>query len=186
MSLEVEIKLRAGGAREARELLERAGLEAVHERALEVNTVYDTPENRLLAGKQLLRLRRFRGRAILTYKGAPLGGTHKRRPEFETEAADGAALENIFAALGYLPKFRYEKYRTTYGDPDSAGHVCLDETPMGVFLELEGEPEWIDRMARRLGYGQQDYVTASYGTLWREFCLKHGLGEADMRFEDQN
>jgi hypothetical protein len=34
----------------------------------------------------------------------------------------------------------------------------LDETPAGVFLELEGPSRWIDRTARRLGFAESDYL----------------------------
>ena len=59
--------------------------------------------------------------------------------------------------------FRYEKYRTEFRQPRRAGVAMLDETPVGVYLELEGTPHWIDRTARRLGFQESDYITASYG-----------------------
>ncbi len=43
----------------------------------------------------------------------------------------------------------------------------LDETPVGVFLELEGPPEWIDRTAGTLGFSEGDYITLSYLELHR-------------------
>ena len=44
----------------------------------------------------------------------------------------------------------------------------LDETPIGDFLELEGERRAIDRSARLLGYGPADYIARSYGALYME------------------
>jgi hypothetical protein len=35
-----------------------------------------------------------------------------------------------------------------------------------VYLELEGAPGWIDRNARRLGFAESDYSTASYYGLY--------------------
>ena len=38
----------------------------------------------------------------------------------------------------------------------------LDETALGCFVELEGDPASIDRWASELGYTPDRYVTASY------------------------
>jgi adenylate cyclase class 2 len=71
--------------------------------------------------------------------------------------------------MGLRPWFRYEKYRTTYRLPGVAGlMVELDETPIGEFLELEGDAQAIDRVAVMLGYGVADYITKSYGQLFVE------------------
>lgn len=185
MSLEVEIKLRVGTASDALRKLAAAGYEAEHERAFEANTVFDTEQRDLLERKQLLRLREYRGKSILTFKGSPLDGPHKTRPEFETEIADAEAFARILEGMGYAPQFRYEKYRTLLGRSGEQGHVCVDETPMGVFLELEGAPEWIDSTAEELGFAREDYITLSYGSLWREYCLKQGVEPTDMTFDSQ-
>jgi len=71
------------------------------------------------------------------------------------------------------PWFRYEKFRSTFSLPRMKGlKLVLDETPIGVFVELEGKREEIDRAAQLLGFGASDYVTQSYGALFME---KHGL-----------
>jgi adenylate cyclase, class 2 len=61
----------------------------------------------------------------------------------------------------------------------------LDETPIGVYLELEGVPRWIDSSARRLGFAESDYSTASYGGLYADYCSKHGLPVTNMTFEKE-
>jgi adenylate cyclase class 2 len=180
--MEVEIKLAAPSAEEAAARLRRAGFAPSHERAFEANTVFDTPELRLIGAGQLLRLREFRGEALLTWKGPAEAGPHKRRREIETRVADGAAMAGILNALGYRGVFRYEKYRTGYSRPGDPGHACLDETPIGCFIELEGPPEWIDAVAAELGFGRQDYITLSYGALYREHCRRAGVEPAHMVF----
>ncbi|MGD0365805.1 MAG: hypothetical protein ABSC93_33395, partial [Bryobacteraceae bacterium] len=62
------------------------------------------------------------------------------------------------------------------------GVATLDETPVGVYLELEGTPGWIDRNARRLGFAESDYSTASYYGLYVDYCRVHGLQPTHMTF----
>jgi adenylate cyclase, class 2 len=168
---EVEIKLAVADAGEARARLERGGFAVVKPRLLEVNTVYDDPADQLFRGQVLLRLRRTGEIRTLTFKGPPQPGKHKRREELELTLSDDAACDAILDRLGYTPRFRYEKYRTEYQAADREGTATLDETPIGVYLELEGPPHWIDRTAATLGFSEADYLTASYYdlfTAWRE------------------
>ncbi len=93
-----------------------------------------------------------------------------------------AAIAAIFERLAYRPVFRYEKFRTEYGQRGSSGIATVDETPIGVYLELEGEPSWIDSTARKLGFAEKDYITASYARLYMEWCQARGIAPADMLF----
>jgi adenylate cyclase class 2 len=83
--------------------------------------------------------------------------------------------------------FRYEKFRTTFRLPASNAWakrliIELDETPIGVFLELEGPANAIDRAAKALGFETRDYVLANYVTLYREYCRGRGEEPHDMLF----
>ena len=100
----------------------------------------------------------------------------------EVEVSDGAAAGAILERLGFSPVFRYETYRTEYEAPGGGGLAMLDETPIGVFLELEGEPEWIDRQAAAMGFAESDYITASYGRLYMDWSRMRGAEPADMVF----
>lgn len=182
---ETEVKLAVQSAAAARELLSGASFKPMHERAFEANTVFDTPARNLLNSSRLLRLRSFRGEAILTFKGAPEPGLHKIRPEIETTAGDAEAMQQILLALGYEVLFRYEKYRTTFKREGEAGHAVLDETPIGVYLELEGPAEWIDSSASDLGYSPVDYILLSYGALYRQHCRDSNIEPAHMVFGDR-
>jgi len=129
----------------------------------------------------LLRLRRYGRRLVLTYKGPPQAARHKVREELEVLVSDLDAAALILSRLGLVASFRYEKYRTEFRGP-GGGAVLLDETPIGDFLELEGAPSWIDRTAARLGFGEADYITSSYGTLYVESCRGRGIVPGDMVF----
>ena len=182
-SVETEIKLKSPSAAAATNLLEAAGFQIVKPRALETNQLYDTPEESLRLSGKLLRLRTWNGAHMLTYKGPSLsGGPHKSREEIETGLEDSGRMAAILARLGMVPKFRYEKFRTMYRIASQPGCAVVDETPIGVFLELEGEPAWIDATAAKLGFMPADYITASYGTLYLEHCRRHGIVPGDMVF----
>lgn len=177
---ETEIKLPVADAATARRMLRRAGFRVSRRRVFEANTVFDTPELGLRASQRLLRVREAGGVVTLTYKGQPAVGRHKSREELELVLSAAAPMAAVLDRLGFRPMFRYEKYRTELRKPGSAGVATVDKTPVGVFVELEGSPRWIDRTARELGFGHGDYITASYGRLYLEWCERNGVAPGDM------
>lgn len=180
---EVEIKLPLPSAAAGRRMLRQQGFHVVRRRAFEANTVFDTPSHKFRKRGELLRLREVAGRAVLTYKGPAVAGKHKTRPELELEISDAEAFSLILKHLGLRPVFRYEKYRTEYST-DEAGIATLDETPIGVFLELEGSVDWIDHAAARLGFKESSYITDSYGRLFLEHCRRKKVQATHMVFSE--
>lgn len=171
MAVEIELKFSVADLPALEISLRELGFHLDTPRTFECNTLYDTPDRTLLAGKQLLRIRQYGDTWLLTHKLQPTELTpddarYKRRIETETTLADGNALATIFASLGYLPVFRYEKFRAEWSDPEHSGHLVLDETPIGVYAELEGEPNWIDATLLRLGIPTENCTTESYGKLF--------------------
>ena len=128
-----------------------------------------------------LRLRSVDNRAWLTYK-APVSGEHryKVREEHESGVDDPDAVHRMLIGLGFTPRYRYQKYRTQYGSGEL--QACLDETPLGCFVELEGEPEAIDRVAAELGFGEDAYIRSSYRELHEAFAGSSDPG--DLVFDD--
>jgi adenylate cyclase class 2 len=86
----------------------------------------------------------------------------------------------IFSQLGYKPAFTYEKWRTEYAD--ATGHCVIDETPIGLFAELEGPAEWIDSISHRLGLHPSELLTLSYGRLFEEWRASTGSTANDLTF----
>lgn len=188
---EIEIKLRLSSAANGRERLLKAGFTERHERCLERNTLFDDEQQRLRQRGEIVRLRQYGGKVVLTHKkkggeraGSVEGSRHKYRPELETEVTHAEALISVLQAAGLSPILRYEKYRTIFAREGERGMALLDETPIGIFLELEGEPDWIDSAAHELGFGVQEYVTSSYLTLHEQLCLQNGRTVTDMLFEE--
>jgi adenylate cyclase class 2 len=180
---ETEIKLAVNDARSARRLLREAGFVVSQPRVFEANTVFDTSELSLRASYCLLRIRQAGRVTTLTYKGVPQTGKHKSREEVEVKIDDAAAMTAIVERLGYHRVFRYEKYRTEFHQPRRTGVAMLDETPVGVYLELEGTPHWIDLTARRLGFPESGFITASYARLYMDWCAANDCTPGDMTFD---
>ena len=180
---EIEIKLAVPDVKTARGLLRAAGFRVSRRRVFETNAVFDTPEMGLRRAAAVLRVRQAGGVATVTYKGPAEIGRHKSREELELEISDARAMGAIIERLGLGPVFRYDKYRTEYRQPSRTGIATLDETPVGVYLELEGTPNWIDRAARELGFAESDYITASYARLYLDWCARSGVRASDMVFQ---
>jgi len=185
---ETEVKLAVRDAKETRARLGELGFRPVRKRHFESNFLYDFPDQRLRSARCLLRLRYAGEQGLLTYKGAPVGSRdYKIRREIETHVEDGHRLGEILLLLGLRQVFSYEKFRTIYAPPgkrdvEEAPHVVFDETPIGIYLELEGPQRWIDEVARQLGYTRQDYITDSYATLYRKQCEVEGKTPGNMIF----
>lgn len=179
-SHETEIKLAVPEVVTAKRILYGAGFRVHKRRVFEDNTIFDTPDRSLRGAATLLRLREVGGKAIVTFKGRPVHGKHKSREELELEVSSPDTMRKILDRLGFRPTFRYQKYRTEYKRARESGIATLDETPVGVYLELEGQPAWIDRTARRLGFTESDYLTLSYGRLFLEWREKHRSRATDM------
>lgn len=179
---EIEIKLRFESASAALARVEDLGAELVTARTFEDNAVYDDEDRSLKESHRLIRLRRWGDLNLVTFKARVVGlHRHKVREELETAVENAAVIERILVELGLKPVYRYQKYRTLYRTGDL--HICLDETPLGCFVELEGPPTMIDRTARKLGFEPEDYICATYRELHESASAAAGEEVGDMVFD---
>lgn len=179
---EVKFKVRDVEALELRLL--GAGFQQETPRTFERNVLYDTPERRLRHDRQILRIRQYGDKWVLTHKALPPegdSGLYKHRVETETTLGDGETVAEIFASLGFVPAFTYEKWRTEW--TDDTGHCVIDETPLGVYAEIEGPEDWINRTAAALGVDPSEYINLSYGRLFEEWKERTGSSAVDLTFE---
>ncbi|HUJ33209.1 MAG TPA: class IV adenylate cyclase [Candidatus Acidoferrum sp.] len=190
-SREIEIKLPVSDLADLLRRLHQIG--AKHQgRVFERNVLYDTPDAGLRRRGRLLRLRidtpaHGRSRGLMTSKAPPprsrgdrSRSRYKERLEREVRVGDPIRADVHLRAGGFRPTWRYEKYRTTFRLPGL--HLDLDETPVGVFLELEGRPAAIDRVARALGYGPHDFIRGTYWDLYAADCRRQGRELKNMAF----
>jgi len=162
--LEIEVKVRIPSAQSVAPRLLAAGFRLVQPEALETSVLWDRA-GELKAADCALRLRRYAGRALLTWKGARMPDPRlKVRPERETGVDDAEALEAILRALGFAPVLTMEKHRALWSRPGL--EACVDRAPFGCFLELEGERDAIQGAMAELEVDPGQIETRSYATLF--------------------
>lgn len=183
--IEREVKLFFLSAAAARTALLAVGASASRPRRLQDDALFDTPED-LLRGKGCIvrvRTEHWPDNALtttLTVKGPVQPGPMKIREEHETRVEKGDALAQILDVLGLRPWFRYQKYREEFSAPDVI--AALDETPVGVFVELEGSEAAINSMTAALGLSSGDFILDSYYRLFVSRREQFGLSGPYMLF----
>ncbi|HQR37811.1 MAG TPA: class IV adenylate cyclase [Blastocatellia bacterium] len=176
-------------------------VEVVTPRRFEDNWVYKLPDGKLRKG-QYLRVRYVgdgngsgrRHEGILTYKGKARreSAASKRdnkgkkvREEIETSVGQPSKVAKIIKRLGLTRSFRYQRFRTVYTIAVEDGQTLLamfDETPIGNFLELEGEAALIETVASALGFPSSAFIAESYVEIQIKRCAARGEGLKDMVF----
>jgi adenylate cyclase, class 2 len=180
-SLEREVKLRFQSVDEAREAIIATGATPLLGRRFQEDALLDTEDESLRRQRCVLRVRIENGKSRITFKGPVQPSSMKLREELETVVGDGALLLQILEALGLHVWFRYEKYREEFAHEDVI--VAVDETPVGVFVEIEGGEQGITSMAEALGRGPGDYLLDSYRGLFLKHREELGLTATDMVFD---
>lgn len=182
-TLEREIKLRFDDVDLAKSAVLRAGATPLRGRRLQEDWLLDSDGEELRRRRCVLRVRVDSGRSFITFKGPSQPSSMKVREELETLVADGDVLLQVLAALGFHVWFRYQKYREEFALDDCI--IAIDETPVGVFVEIEGGDRGIIDMAEALGRGTSDFVVDSYRRLYVLDCAARGVPPTDMLFDGE-
>jgi len=160
--LEVELKSVVDDVERRRANVERAGATVVYAGRLE-DRRWDTPDRALLAKDHVLRVRTYRSdagvRAELDWKGPTRReGGYKLRDELETKVGDPDALGEILTALGYEVSIAIDREIVQY---DLQGTMIRFERypRMDDLVEVEGEPEDIERAIAVLGLPREGFNT---------------------------
>ena len=179
-TLEREIKLRFDDTETARLAVRAAGGTPVRGRRLQEDRLLDTEDGLLRRSRSVLRVRMESGNSLLTFKGPILPSTMKVREELETVVGDGMLVLRLLEELGFHVWFRYEKYREEFSLDGVI--VAIDETPVGTYVEIEGNEHGIAKATEALGRGPSDYILESYRGLFVRHCQERGLPVTDMLF----
>jgi adenylate cyclase class 2 len=183
---EIETKFRVADRGKLEGLLEALGARPGSPEN-EKNVLYDEPGGRLRAEGCALRVRTVNDRrGLLTFKGPPkIFEGIKSRLEWESEVESPRAVAAILESLGYRPAFRYDKVRTTFTFAEPARPVVVvDETPLGLFAEIEGDDAAVRALAKELGVAEADFIAESYIALWLSARERDPSLPEDMLFVD--
>ena len=203
--VEVEVKLKVGDLLDGQDRfaaiktrLEEMGASLIHPREFEDNLAFDFPDRSIVRAGSLLRVRILARGSVLTFKGpvVPIPGLSGSGPTAEsppmkvrreTELAipfeETDALLAIIRGLGMEQVYRYQKFRTTWAWKGL--HIMLDETPIGIYVELEGDRALIEAGAVELGYRSDEFITRSYRDLHLEHLDQGGEGLDGSRSADR-
>jgi adenylate cyclase class 2 len=183
--LEIEVKL----ARDDITFLKRAGLDLKEHKArhFEDNWLLDTADQRLVGQGAALRVRRVGERGTVTYKGVALetaASPLKVREEIESGIDDPGRVIELFERLGFSRSFRYQKYRTTYTASVNGAdlEIAFDETPIGNFVEIEGDEPHVLQVLQQAGISEDESIRESYPELQAKRCRDKGLPVEDLVF----
>ena len=185
---ETEVKIRLDGIQK----LNDAGLILNLKRSkhFEDNFLLDRGGQELSSRLAALRIRKTDdGRGSITLKEMPGEDApvsqFKSRIEFETSVEDPDIMFEIFKRLGFRCWFRYQKYRTVYSAELPSGRsldVMIDETPIGNFVELEGDEDAVSEALSTLNVSKNEYIVQSYLALQIERCSDEGRPLSDLVF----
>jgi predicted adenylyl cyclase CyaB len=188
--LEVELKSVVDDVDRRRANVERAGATVVYAGRLE-DRRWDTPDRALLGKDHVLRVRTYRNdagvRAELDWKGPTRReGGYKLRDELETKVGDPDALGEILAALGYEVSIAIDREIVQY---DLEGTMIRFEhyPRMDDLVEVEGEPEDIERAIAALGLPRDGFNTDRLPDFVRRYEERTGaralISDADLTGE---
>jgi predicted adenylyl cyclase CyaB len=159
--LEIEVKIKIEHLAQTEENILSQGASIVKERHFYDDTFYDYPSQELRKKHHALRVRKIDKKAFLTFKGPKQKSRKfKIREEYETEVKNERHLRKILKSLGLQPVFQYAKFRTVFRKKRLI--ICLDETPVGNFIELEGQQNEIVKFAQALDFSKEDFIKLDY------------------------
>ncbi len=181
-TLERDVKIRFDSADQARQATIDAGATPLRCRRLQEDALLDDASESLRQRRCVLRVRMESGKSLLTFKGPVQPSPMKLREEIETVIGDGETMLRCLEALGYSVWFRYQKYREEFALNDVV--IAIDETPIGVFVEVEGGEQGILEVTRALGRGPEDFVLDSYRALFMAHRRANGQPDSDMLFDE--
>lgn len=176
MGAERELKFPVENLSEVQARLVELGAERTSKRQFEDNWVFDRNDELRDLGC-LLRLRLVGNGALLTLKGPPrFEGAVKVRSEHETQIEEPQAMRALLEQLGYQVVTRYQKRRETWRLGGIV--VALDITPMGEYVEFEGDNA--EKLSERCGFTPADAEHRTYLDLYSDYRSEHPEAPEEM------
>ena len=185
---ETELKAVVGDEPSFRRALQAAGARPVFRGSL-VDRRYDTSDYRLQRRDQVLRLRVARGDGVETttmdFKGpATYPAGFKVRDEISSVLGDASVVDRILGVLGLVVTREIEREVEVFEARGAT--VRLERYPrMDILVEVEGEPDAIERAIAAVGLRREDFSAERLADFVRRFEVRTGqraaLCERELR-----
>jgi predicted adenylyl cyclase CyaB len=177
-SVERELKFPVEGLEGVRERLVELEAERLGPASFEDNWLFDRGGELDQRGC-LLRLRADGRGARVTFKGPRrFDGPTKVRVEHEMSVEGHETARALFESLGYSVVRRYQKVREEWRLGGVL--VALDHTPIGDYVEFEGDRAHV--LARRCGLELEQAERRDYLRLYDDYLREHPGGPPEMVF----
>jgi adenylate cyclase class 2 len=174
--IETEVKIKVEDLHDIKRRIKQKG--GTYESSFfEDNIVFDDPQGTLHEKEYLLRLRKS-DHVTVTVKTPMQKGRYKVMQEYEIQVSDFDQALSILNILGYQKVFRYQKMREIFSFQRTK--VFLDDTPIGNYIEIEGEGGDIEQTAKLLGLDFEKKITKNYIEVYHDYCRENGLEPGDM------
>jgi predicted adenylyl cyclase CyaB len=174
---ETEVKILEVDRKKLEITLAKLGAKKVFDGEIET-LFFDFKDGKIAKAKNVLRLRKERGKTELTYKKVHLTPTVKVAEEYSVEISSLETMKSILENLGLGVTECMQKHRVSYTlsstrfdfDCYLGGYSFIPE-----FLEIEAEDaQSIQKYAKLLGFKDKDCLPWSTNELIRHYCLKKG------------
>ena len=185
---EVEVKSVVDDLGLRRRLLVENGASLVYEGRLE-DRRYDTPDESLSGRDEVLRVRTYwrdgHADSALEWKGPrTIENGYRVREEQSVTSGPLATLELILDRLGYHVTKAIDRHIVQFETEGAV--VRFERYPrMDVLVEVEGEPDAIERAVRLLGMNRDGFTGDSLAQFTQRYerrtGLRAALADADLR-----
>jgi predicted adenylyl cyclase CyaB len=161
--------------------VEKAGARLVFEGKLS-DSRYDIESRELTERDEALRVRRYEApsssKTYLDWKGpTETQGAYKVREEISTLVDDSDSLREILMRLGFVVVMEIEREIAQY---ELGGAMIRFETypRMDVLVEVEGEPEAIEKAIEALGMARGEFTSDRLARFVERFEQRTGVRAA--------
>lgn len=178
---EREIKLKTERPTDLISKLKSSGAKFVAE-SFQRTTRMDTENMELEKNGVFLRVRSGSKNIVTLKKKLKENAEVFERQEIETEVKDIEKLVDIFDGLGFTKRLILEKYRIDFDYKDLK--ISIDELPFGFYIELEGDPENIFKIASELKLDTKDKITTTYWDLFEDYKKESGTTDESIIFPE--
>lgn len=184
-SIEVELKFKIDD-NQIKKIIANQDI-ATEKEVYQKTVMFDNADKLMEHTDGRIRLRQQGNKISLSYKRPlPSVGNEKKEVELETEVGNFEVMSNILRMMGYAPATSYEKHTTPFKLKECPNvFLEIQKYPFETFLEIEGEKEEIEKVAKQLGFDAKDAFIKPVDTLFAEWRTTKGLPfKPHMTFRD--